>query len=225
MRKIEDKNANMGKFDPRNPETYQFATENQLVIDGVKIFDTYYDDAHNEIKEPQSERYFTDVLSVSLSIFIKSNPDIDVQNYIDEYVNRSKYECTEIKMSTFTYGGYNFSEAQMEIMRGISDDKRVKIGEILTEGMTKHKRSYQIKQTIFNTLGIDGEYITNLCNADVAQERNIMRDYFLGFEDFESEDEVYTFFDKSSYLKNNPELKREILDNALSWFENTEGED
>ena len=52
-----------GLFDPRNPETYNFAKHNKrLVIDGITIFDTHTDINGKEVKKYETEKDFVDVL-------------------------------------------------------------------------------------------------------------------------------------------------------------------
>jgi len=48
-----------------------------------------------------------------------------------------------------TYDGNEFSEAQMEVVSGFSEDKLAKIGEIKVSGRENHKRSCQIEQEYF----------------------------------------------------------------------------
>ncbi|MDR1896395.1 MAG: SH3 domain-containing protein [Prevotellaceae bacterium] len=52
------------RFDPRNPETYQYATNNPLIIDGVAIYDeytdTYKEPGSQKRREPVTEKSFVD---------------------------------------------------------------------------------------------------------------------------------------------------------------------
>jgi hypothetical protein len=57
-----------GLFSPRDPDTYQFAKNKPLVIDGVSIFKTYEDVNGKEIKENETEKSFVSNLSSLLEI-------------------------------------------------------------------------------------------------------------------------------------------------------------
>jgi hypothetical protein len=214
-----DTAGEVSKFDPKNPETYQYAVNKQLIIDGIKIYDK-----NGEEKEYTTERSFADILSMMIDISKRKDPCFDVQNYINDYVQRKLDECTKVRMSKFTYGGYRFSEAQMEVAEGISEEKLTKIGEIMARGVVEHKPGSKIKQELFNSLGFDGWYLVNLRHADYGREKEVMRDYFLSFDPFETKEEVYEYFNKSKYLKKHPQTKKEIIDNALNNIEDDEGE-
>jgi hypothetical protein len=58
-----DNNIPDGKFDPRDPETYKFAKNKPLIIDGVRIFNISYDRNDKKIKEDQTEKDFVVLLS------------------------------------------------------------------------------------------------------------------------------------------------------------------
>ena len=119
-----------------------------------------------------------------------------------------------------TYGGYEFSEAQMEVVSGFSEDKLIKIGEIMISGRKNHKRSYQIEQEYFNVMGWDGHIFVLLdSNKGFPElEEKTMWDYFLGYEDFETEKEIRDFFEANEYLKKYPKMKEELIKNAIEWL-------
>jgi hypothetical protein len=111
----------------------------------------------------------------------------------------------------------------MELVDGLSEEHLNKIGEIMNNGFSQHKRSYQIKQDLFYSLGnkVDGEFFVKLHRAkdDVEYEKQLMHDFYLGYDSFETKDEVYDFFNKSNYLKKHPDLKKEIIDIAIGYIE------
>jgi len=119
-----------------------------------------------------------------------------------------------------TYGGYEFSEAQMEVVSGFPEEKLVKIGEIMVSGRKNHKRSYQIEQDYFNGMGWDGHFFVLLdSNKGFPElEERTMRDYFNSCDDFETEEEVYKFFNASEYLKKYPKLKEELIEYAIEFL-------
>jgi hypothetical protein len=246
-----------GVFDPRNPETYQFATNAPLVIDGVAIYEEYTND-DDTIKEPVTEQSFVQIVKMLLGIqkkiiaweeavklvkpdftfegkepnqgtpgyieranevcqSILKNPDARLtkkqeKDYIEDFIQDKIYECKQ--KITFNYGGYNFSEAQMEIVKGIPKERIIKIGEIISKGKLEHKRSYQIKQDLFHSLGFDGEFLVRLHDCSYKLEQRHMADYYHECE-FDTEEEVFEYFNNSEYLKNHPKLKEIAVKDAL----------
>jgi hypothetical protein len=203
----------MEKFDPRNPETYQYATNNPLVIDGVKIFNTYGGD--DEIKEPESENSFVTVLSFLIKSSQRQDPNFHVQEYIDNYVQRKMDECSPMPKKVKNAGGYGFTKAQLEVLGEISDSDLENIGKTMSSG----KRGGKLKQALFNahgSLNRDWHYLTELCDQNEAGEKKVMLDYFLYDNGrFETEEEVHEYFDNSEYLKKHPKMKKELVESAL----------
>jgi hypothetical protein len=243
-------------FDPRNPETYRFATNKPLVIDGIAIYNEYDDE-----KEPVTEKAFVQEMSMSSKIQKKtmawekaielakqdfrkrgidkpgqSTPGYDeqvnehyqsilndsdfmltdklVKEYVNSYIKQRILECTPKVL--VNHGGYGFSEAQLEVLDGL-DAKIIKqIGKILSS----NESGSVLKQKIFNSLAIDGLWVVELRHHEPRIEENIMHDYYIGFDDFDSKQEVYDFFASRPYLKNRPELKQKIIEDIIkSQFE------
>ena len=118
------------------------------------------------------------------------------------------------------YGGYLFSEAQMEVVSGFSEDKLIKIGEIMVSGRKNHKRSYQIEQEYFNSMGWDGHFFVLLdSNKGFPElEERTMWDYFLGYEDFETEGEIRNFFEANEYLKKNLKMREGLINLKIEFL-------
>jgi len=139
---------------------------------------------------------------------IEGNQEFD-QEYIDNYIKRKIAECSPKEV--VNYGGYDFSEAQFEVLDclGHSVETIEKIGKILSTD----KGSSKLKQEIFNSLAIDGYWVVKLrdCSSFPDFEEQIMHDYYLGFENFHSEQEVNDFFNSRPYLKTRPTLKRKVI--------------
>jgi hypothetical protein len=144
--------------------------------------------------------------------------------FINDYIQRELYRCASHE-TEWTYGGYNFSEAQMELAGHLTDEEKIKIGEIITKGLSEKKRSYQIKQDLFG-FGVhtDGDIFVRLHHAKgyKEQEEELIDSYYSGFDRFESEDEIYKFFNESKYLNKHQKLKESIVENALHWFKEME---
>jgi hypothetical protein len=93
-------------FDPRNPETYQFATNNQLILDGILIYicNEYEDDTENTIRKQVSEKSFVDDITSPIHIkiqkwgeAIKTAGDEFRQIGIDDPNDRTKGYSERIK--------------------------------------------------------------------------------------------------------------------------------
>jgi hypothetical protein len=216
-----------GLFDPRDPETYKFAKNKPLIIDGVQIFSTHEDATGKEIKQEETEKDFSTVLSNMLKMqnSISNLTKEQEREYINDHIQLEIDRCTSHE-TEWTYGGYNFSEAQMELADDLTDEERTKIGEIMVQGLSGRKRSYQIKQDLFDSLGnkVDGEFFVKLHNGKgyTKEEEGIMLDFYSGYDDFESKDEIYKFFNESKYLKKHKKLKESVIENALSWIDDIE---
>jgi hypothetical protein len=216
----------VSKFDPRNPETYQYATDRQLVIDGVKIYNVYYDKNDRKTKEPLSEKSFVDTL-VMLMKMADDRSEEGMRAYIDDYIQEKIDDSKPPRKTKWTYSGYNFSEAQHEVTDGLSEEKLNVIGEIMLTGLANDKRSYQIRQEIFNRLGVDGEWFVRLHHAKghTKHEHEIMESYFSGYDQFDTIEELNDFFNKNKYLNKNLELKNRVIDYAIYLFKIGSGEE
>jgi hypothetical protein len=201
-----------GLFDPRNPETYKFARVRPLTINGVRILNYYTKSDGKEYGEPETEKSFSNIVAALLKSSGLSTPE-EKQNYIDDYIKRTVAECTPKKLTT--YGGYGFSEAQLEVLDGLHVETIEKIGKIMSSGTSGSK----LKQEIFNSLAIDGHWVVELRHHDPYFEEDIMYDFYLGFEGFTSEQEIYDFFNCRPYLKKHHELKEKVIRNAIEYIE------
>jgi hypothetical protein len=258
-----------GAFDPRNPETYQFATNNQLVIDGVSIFKTHQDINGKEIKENETEEGFVKLLSSLLEIrkkeivweeavklvkpdftFEGKEPNQGTPGYVEkanevyqsilknpaarltkkqerEYINNhialKLEECSPMPQIIKSLGGHGFTHAQIEVLELLPDEDLVAIGKTLSGGL----RGRRLEQALFNAhgnLNRDWHHLVKLYDQNVAQEKEIMYDFYIGFEGFTSTQDVYDFFNSRPYLKKHPELKEKVIKTFLECIEK-EGDD
>jgi len=263
-----DKNIPDGKFNVRDPKTWEYAKYNKpLIIDGIRIFRTHTDSTGKEVKEDETEKGFIDILSMLLKIKISENAAIwdtaikqaheeyrekGIKNpndktpgyldrvnevyqsklnnlndnekdqeydqaYINKYIKQKIAECSPKKF--VKYGGYDFSEAQLEVLSECSKDKLIKIGEIIASGRKNNKRSYQIKQDYFNSMGWDAYYFVQLdSNKGFPElEERTMQDYYASFE-FDTEEEAVKYFNENPYLSKHPELKKIVIENKINLF-------
>jgi hypothetical protein len=114
-------------------------------------------------------------------------------------------------------GGYDFSEAQIEVLDGCSVGILKKIGNI----MSTDKGDSKLKQEIFNSLGIDGEWVVSLRNSSNYPdiEERIMSDFYSCVDDFSTKEEAIDFFNSRPYLEKRPELKQSVIENVLEYIE------
>jgi len=115
-----------------------------------------------------------------------------------------------------TYGGYAFSLAQMETVKGLPEEKLKMIGETMVKAIAAKKRKYQIKQDLFRAvINWDTEFFVELAFADCFfLEKPLILSFYHEFE-YEDEEEARRVIDESEYLKHYPELKTEVLKDAL----------
>jgi hypothetical protein len=115
-----------------------------------------------------------------------------------------------------TYGGYAFSLAQMETIAGLPKDRCEIIGQTMKKALAAHKKKYQIKQDLFMAvINWDAEFFVELAFADSYFLEKPLIAAFYHEQEFETADEANEIIDQSEYLKHYPELKDEILKDAL----------
>ena len=133
------------------------------------------------------------------------------KKYIESHIRRKVAECSP-KILTY-YGGYGFSEAQMEVLDGCSVETFEKVGKI----MSTNKNGSKLKQEIFNSLAINGYWVVALRDTSSYPdiEEGIMHDFYLGYEDFSSEQDVHDFYNSRPYLEKRPELKQKVIESVI----------
>ena len=70
----EDKKIPDGLFDPRNPQTYQYAKNKPLVIEGVEIYDDVNEEYNGkgQYRKPVTEKSFVDTMKILIKLNRKS---------------------------------------------------------------------------------------------------------------------------------------------------------
>jgi hypothetical protein len=167
----------------------------------------------NEIKENVTEKDFIFMLKLLLT-----NNLGDRQIFINNYINQKIDNCTPINYtSNIMYGGYTFSDAQIETVNGLSESELEKIGKIVKSALLKRTKKYIIKQDLFTAiLNWDSDYFVELAFVKTySEEKEIMRSYFLEMCDFENEEEIITYFNLNDYLNKHTDLKIEITNKCL----------
>jgi len=138
---------------------------------------------------------------------------------VEEIIKKSEIWEKEQSIKSLpgkTYGGYAFSLAQMETVKGLPDKQLDIIGKTMTAALAAKKRKYQIKQDLFmNVINWDNEFFVELAFADsYFLEKPLILSFYQGFE-FDNEADAINEINQSEYLKHYPELKNDVLENAL----------
>jgi len=140
--------------------------------------------------------------------------EIEKESY-QSYLKREK-EMSIKSLPGETYGGYAFSLAQMVTVEGLPEESLVAIGKTMVKALAARKKKYQIKQDLFMAvINWDTEFFVELAFADCFfLEKPIISAFYHEFE-YKSEAEAHEIINKSKYLNHYPELKDEILKDAL----------
>lgn len=114
------------------------------------------------------------------------------------------------------YGGLKFTDGMLELSSHLSKEERKKIGTVFCELLKTDPRSYRFQQELFYThIQVDPLFFSKTALAASFQvEQDLMADYYRECE-FETEEEVYKYFNASEYLKKYPRLKEGAVKNAL----------
>lgn len=132
-------------------------------------------------------------------------------NYMyDIYKNEN--EKFRIKKSDLIIRNYNFSIAQKEMMKYLTQEEKDLLTEIILNHFNANRQKYRLKQDIFEKFGgkIDNYLFTDLCYTDdIVIEQEIMEEYFFCFDTIESLQELDNILN-NEYLKLYPELKKSI---------------
>ena len=117
-----------------------------------------------------------------------------------------------IKKSDLTIQNYNFSIAQKEMMKYLTQEEKELLTEIILNHFNANRQKYRLRQDIFDKLGgkIDNYLFTDLCYTDdTIIEQEIMEEYFCCFDTVESLQELDNILN-NEYLRLYPELKKSI---------------
>lgn len=127
------------------------------------------------------------------------------------------FEESKIKISDLTIKDYHFSVAQKELMKYLSQEDKKKLTDIILNHFKNKQQKYRLKQAIFDNLAgkIDNYFFTDLCyTQDVKTEKEIMYDYYSGYDTIESKDELEEILN-NEYLNLYPDLKNEVREELL----------
>jgi hypothetical protein len=208
----------MPKFDPRKTTTYQYADYNkQLVIDGIPIYRYERDAADRFIKKPVDEDNFAN----NIEFMLKYVPDYQLingyQTYLNDYIQWEADRCNENRTENI-FGGYLFTDAMVELSAECTKEQLEKIGKIMIDYRRGGIRTSRLKQMLYDEFtGVDNHFFTAIARAaDFKEEQDLMADYYHECE-FDTEAEVYEYFNNSRYLEKYPRLKEEVIKDAIKW--------
>ena len=125
-------------------------------------------------------------------------------------IYKNENEEFRIKKSDLIIKNYNYSIAQKEMMKYLTQEEKELLTEIIIKHFETHRQKYRLKQDIFDKLGgkIDNYLFTDLCYTDdTVIEQEIMEEYFCCFDTVESLQELDNILN-NEYLRLYPELKK-----------------
>lgn len=208
------------KFNPKDETTFQFAKPDVItVIDKTPIYDIVYKNGV-ECRNYLFETNYVAELEQSYEFEKDFLANPDKKKFVGNFAKTYLMRCIDlsIKKSDLTIKGYNFSIAQKEMMKYLTDEDKVILTDVILEHFkNKHKR-YQLAQSIFYAKfsgGIDNMLFAELCFCkNIEKEQEIMEDYYSGFDTIESKKELNDVLN-NEYLNLYPKLKKRIKDNLI----------
>lgn len=194
-------------FNPYDQKTYQYAKSDKItVVNNIRFYNM-----NSGEKIYLSETDFTDEIEFTWK-YTKNNYK-NKQDCINKYINHYLIYCKDysIKKSDLTIKNYNFSIAQKEMMKHLSQEDKEKLTNIIISHFEKKEKRYRLKQEIFdNGIRIDNYLFSELCFCqDNEQENEIMEEYFCSFDTIETIKELETALN-NEYLNLYPELKETV---------------
>lgn len=198
------------QFNPRDEKTYKYAKENVMtVIDGIPIYHEW-EENNCTVREYLFETEFVTHLYEMYEHF-NHKP---FQDFINSEIKLFLLQCSgyDVKKSDLTIKGYNFTIAQKEMMKYLSQEEKEKLTDIILLHFKLKEQKYRLRQDIFDNMAgkIDNYLFADLCYAkDLETEQEIMQEYYSGFDLIESKEELNTILN-NDYLNLYPELQKEI---------------
>jgi hypothetical protein len=167
-----------------------------------------------KINEEENEAY-QPIMKNSNGMIAKKHENEYINNHIAFEFEQYSPMPTIVK----SLGGYDFTQAQLEVLGLLSDTELESIGKTMSSGL----RGRKLEQALFNSHGSlnrDWHYLAELHGQNTSEEQDVMREYFLYDNGrFENEEEIYLFFDASKYLNEHPDMKKEMIKNAREYIE------
>ena len=127
------------------------------------------------------------------------------------------FDLSDPIKSDLVINDYIFTIAQKEMMEYLSQEEKEKLTDIILNHFKNKQQKYRLKQDIFDNLAdkIDNYFFTDLCYVqDVETEKEIMYDYYSGFDMIESKEELEEILN-NEYLNLYPDLKKEVKEELL----------
>ena len=204
------------QFNPRDEKTYKYAKDNVItVIDGIPIYHEWVENDGTVRKYLFEKEFVTYLYEMYEHYYHKS-----FQDFINSEIKRFLLQCSgyDVKKSDLTIKGYNFTIAQKEMMKYLSQEEKEKLTDIILLHFKLKEQKYRLRQDIFDNLGakIDNYLFADLCHAkDLETEQEIMQEYYSSFDLIESQEEL-NFLLNNDYLNLYPELKKEIKEQLIT---------
>lgn len=121
------------------------------------------------------------------------------------------------KKSDITIKNYTFTIAQKEMIKYLSQENKEKLVDIINAHFQNKEKRYRLKQEIFDQgIQIDNYLFSDLCFCkDIETEHEIMNEYFAGFDDIETREELEDILN-NEYLNLYPDLKQDVRERLMS---------
>lgn len=209
-------------FDILDISTYDEAPDEDIIINGKRIFDTTKQKYFSTKEVATIIKNLENVFRKD-DLYYRLSPEGIGKFLTAMYKNQLVHEENEkenesgIVMSDLTIKDYHFSVAQKELMKYLSQEEKEKLTNVILNHLKNKQQKYRLKQDIFDNLAgkIDNYFFSDLCYVqDVETEKELMYDYYSGFDTIESKEELEEILN-NEYLNLYPDLKNEVREELL----------
>jgi hypothetical protein len=199
-------------FNPRDPKTFKYANKYKLTkIDNVFIYD------FSKIENEQEYLYETEYVNLINEYYefkkeFEENNDIDFEKICKYKADLHAMVCRKIIKSDLIINNYQYSLAQYEQIKDLTEDEKIKLTDLIINHFEKKEKKYKLQQDIYdNKIPVDNYLFTSLCYVDnVDDELKIMKEYYSSFDSITSIQELKELLN-NDYLKNYPKEKKQIF--------------
>lgn len=132
----------------------------------------------------------------------------------------------DVKKSDLTVKGFNYSIAQKTLISHFTEAQLNQITDLVKDCISSDNGKNTLRQEIFiKKIPVDNYIFSDLIFCcDLNKEKEIMLNYYSGFDLIEDEDEIEEIL-KDEYLQKNPDIQECVKENLLEILkENQEDE-
>lgn len=212
-------------FDIYDTSTYSEIPDAYIVINDEKLY------KNSDKKDFVTFKDVTDMILNLERFFQKHDPNFKISKQgIQGFLNRlylsnsisnfdkhikiqeeQNNDTSSPKKSDLTIKDYNFTIAQKEMIRHISQKDKEKLVDIINFHFQNKEKHYRLQQEIFDKgINIDNYLFAELCFCkDIEKEHEIMTEYYASFDTLTSKEELEELLN-NDYLNLYPELKNDV---------------